>query len=102
MNKVLEILNHPGILITFNGSPITKVTYDAETETFLFWGHNTPIKVSARFLMLASWDEDENDEPPFYEQPFYIVIDEANIHHIVKFYRNDSLNIMRDIEDAPP
>ena len=52
--------------------------------------------------MLASWDEDENDEPPFYEQPFYIVIDEANIHHIVKFYRNDSLNIMRGYRGRTP
>lgn len=97
MNKVLEILNHPGILITFNGFLITKVTYDAETETFLFWWHNTPIKVNAGSLMLASWDEDENDE-----QPFYIVIDEVNIHHIVKFFRNDSLDIMRDLKNATP
>ena len=97
MNKVLEILNHPGILITFNGFPIKTVTYVADTETFLFWWHNVPIKVNADSLMLASWDEDENDE-----QPFYIVIDEANIHHIVKFYRNDSLNIMKEIKNASP
>lgn len=98
MNKVLEILNHPGILITFNGSPIKTVTYVADTETFLFWYHHgETVKVNMDSLMLASWDEDENDE-----QPFYIIIDEANIHHIVKFYRNDSLNIMRDIKNATP
>lgn len=98
MDNILNILNHPGILITFNGSPIKVVTFLADTETYLFWYHHgETVEVNSESLMFASWDEDENDE-----QPFYIVIDRSNIHHIVKFFRNDSLDIMMELKNSTP
>ena len=38
-------------------------------------------------------DEDHNDDS------FYIVLDNANIHHTMKFYRNDSLELMRQLKE---
>ena len=93
MNTVLNFLNHHAI--TFNGSMVNVVTYDKETDTFTFtvgedW--DDFIQVERGSIGCANWDEDDLGDA------FYIFIDTNQIHHIVRLYRKDSLDMMRDLK----
>jgi hypothetical protein len=92
-------------LIIFNSATIIfnnvwvvrSVSYCELTDTFSFSFHNDDdniIKVSRENIGFADWDEDESC------QPFYIFIDTKSVHHFVRMYREDTLNIMHNIKQV--
>ncbi len=99
MNKVLEILNDPGIAIVINGELITRVSFDEPTDTFFFWpSHAAAIQVSRENIGFADWDEQE--DAGLFNDPFYVFIDTTNTHHIVRFFLNKSLDIMHQVKSV--
>lgn len=94
-NAIAAYLNT--VIIVVNGMhTVEEVAYADSTDEIVFkLGGESPKAIifpRANFGM-ADWDEDHNDEA------FYIVLDNEDIHHLMKFYRNDSLEIMRQLKE---
>lgn len=103
MNKILEILNDPGIAIVINGELITRVSFDEPTDTFFFWVRDAftdadAFQVSRENIGFADWDEQE--DAGLFNDPFYVFIDTTNTHHIVRFFLNKSLDIMHQVKSV--
>ena len=68
---------------------------------FFFWPSNdVGIQISTDNIGFADWDEQE--DAGLFNDPFYVMIDVHGTHHIVRFYQNDSLEIMRRIKNELP
>lgn len=84
------------VTIIVNGADIVeRVGYADSTDELVFTldEADRSIIFPRDSFAMADWDEDHNDDS------FYIVLDNANIHHTMKFYRNDSLELMRQLKE---
>lgn len=73
---------------------VRRVDYADSTDEFVLTRANGEFVIIKRdSLGMADWDEDHND------QPLYVVQDNTDVTHILKFYRNDSLEIMRQVKE---
>lgn len=100
MNKVLEILNDNAIIVTINDKAVDRVSYDDNTETFFFWPADkskAAIQVKTDNVDFSDWDE--ADETGGFYNPFLIMLDVHGEHHIVKFFRNDTLEVIRRVKN---
>ncbi len=98
MNNIIAILallnKH---IIVANGMVINNVTYARATECFMFWyGDNDDnIVIHYNNMKHADWDAEDNSLD--YTR-FFTIVDVRNQHHLFKFYRNDSVEIMRQVK----
>ncbi|QDJ96203.1 hypothetical protein Xoosp13_16 [Xanthomonas phage Xoo-sp13] len=95
---VLKLFNQ--FLIIMNGRTITGVAYVPSNECFMFNFDDGEDEdyfiIPYDNIGVADWDEQDDTEATAY----YIFVDVHGVHHFVKFYRNDSLEIMRLIKNA--
>lgn len=66
---------------------------DSTDEIVLNLINSDGVIIPRTNLGVADWDEDHND------QPLYVVQDNQDVTHVLKFYRNDSLEIMRQVKE---
>lgn len=90
---IAELLN--AVTIECDGYfDVVNVGYaDSTDEIVLNCVSGDYVIIPRETLACADWDEDHND------QPLYVVQDNMDVTHILKFYRNDSLEIMRQVKE---
>ncbi|BBA65170.1 predicted ORF [Xanthomonas phage XacN1] len=85
------------VTIIVNGATLVEsVGYSDATDQIIFYvgeDNDSIIIFPRENFAVADWDEDHNDDS------FYIVLDVEDIHHTMKLYRNDSLEIMRQLKE---
>lgn len=101
VNKVLEILNDNAIIVTINDKIIDRVSHDVSTDTFFFWhGDSAAIQITTDNIGFSDWDE--ADKTGGFYNPFLIMLDVHGEHHIVKFFRNDTLEVIHRVKNILP
>ncbi len=96
---IVNLLNR--YLIVANGFIISHVAYAPANQCFFFWyagDDDSNIIIPRDNLGIADWDEEDESETRF-DTTFYTIVDAFDIHHLVKFYRNDSQEIMRQVKE---
>lgn len=90
---IAELLNT--VIIERDGYfDVVSVDYsDSTDEIMLNLINSDSVIIPRTNLGMADWDEDHND------QPMYVVQDNQDVTHVLTFYRNDSLEIMRQVKE---
>lgn len=95
-SAVLDILNQH--IIVANGFLMEGVHYAPSIESFVLWDSSGEVNITIPYenLMMADWDASDDEG----KDQFITIVDVSGIHHLVKFYRNESVDIMRLVKEV--